>query len=181
MEPESTNTRPVSTYFAPAVRVRQLPAKLSAGAEPGDDLPADVLGDLLSAQVTLLNTGSSQYSLTFNNWYATTATDRAGPDRPGDRELASGGRPLWPRFKYNDFSLLYFGQRLRVDMRYWPDASDSGGTSSAAGLDAAARGAEVGADDQRPRDGHAVRVHPLVGGEGDAQRRGRPEPAARPT
>jgi len=49
----------------------------------------------------------------------------AGSPMPGTSQLSSGSQPLWPRFKYNDFGLIAFGQRLRVDMRYWPKTQPS--------------------------------------------------------
>src|SRR5581483_10338590 len=36
--------------------------------------------------------------------------------------------PEWPRFKYNDFALIAFGQRLRIDLRYWPEQASSNGS-----------------------------------------------------
>src|SRR5205085_313374 len=34
--------------------------------------------------------------------------------------------PEWPRWKYNTFDLVKFGQRLRVDLRYWPEHGAQG-------------------------------------------------------
>jgi hypothetical protein len=118
--------RVVSTYFAPAVQISALGA-LSSGPTGGALLPDDVLGDIVRAEVTRVCSGASQYSITFNNWCTSTAVDRAsqgaaGSTMPATSQLSGGSQPSWPRFKYNDFGLLYFGQRLRVDMRYWPDA-----------------------------------------------------------
>jgi len=95
-------------------------------ATNGTSLPDDVLGDIVRVEVTRVCSGASQYSVTFNNWYTSTAQDRAAPGQAGSaprsrEQLSSGNKPLWPRFKYNDFDILYFGQRLRIDMRYWPD------------------------------------------------------------
>jgi hypothetical protein len=119
-----TSNRAVSTFFVPAIQVSALDA-MSAGAQPGTPLPADVHADIIQAQVTRVCNGASQYSITLNNWYTTTARDRAsggasGP-QPGARELSGLSQPRWPRFKYNDFGLIAFGQRLRIDMRYWPN------------------------------------------------------------
>ncbi|MEO8681355.1 MAG: hypothetical protein ABI665_20055 [Vicinamibacterales bacterium] len=116
-----------ASYYVPGVRVARLARQLQSGSEPGTLLPKSVLGDLVRAEVTRVNTGVSQYSLTFNNWYLATAQDRAQHlDDLGDgapREVVDGATraPYWPRFKYNDFSLLSFGDRLRVDMRYVPE------------------------------------------------------------
>ena len=114
-------------YLAPAVRLMKLPDVPRAGAEAGEAIESDVLGDLLRLEVTRAHTESAQYSLTFNNWYASTAVERA--KELDTREIAGGRSPRWPRYKYNDFQLLRFGQRLRIDMRYWPapnsDARDA--------------------------------------------------------
>jgi hypothetical protein len=117
--------RVVSTYFAPAVQISTLGA-LSNGPATGTLLPDDVLADIVHAEVTRVCSGASQYSVTFSNWYTSTAVDRAsqgaaGSGNPSTSQVSSGRQPRWPRFKYNDFGLLYFGQRLRLDMRYWPD------------------------------------------------------------
>lgn len=117
--------RVVSTYFAPAVQISTLGA-LSSGPTCGALLPDDVLGDIVHAEVTRVCSGASQYSVTFNNWCTSTAVDRAsqgaaGSTMPPTSQLSGGSQPSWPRFKYNDFGLLHFGQRLRLDMRYWPD------------------------------------------------------------
>src|SRR5262249_2715643 len=128
--------RPGKTYFVPAVRIARLAPRLSPG-EQGDILPQDVLYDVTRAEATRVNTGARQYSPNFTNWYVATGTDRAdrsgagGPPSSGARglgrpaaehELLQGRNPTWPRFKYNDFYLVRFGDRLRLDMRYWPDA-----------------------------------------------------------
>jgi hypothetical protein len=117
--------RVVSTYFAPSVQISTLGA-LSSQKSNGSLLPDDVLGDIVHAEVTRVCSGASQYSITLNNWYTSTAVDRAsqstgGSNQPTSTELSSGSQPRWPRFKYNDFGIIAFGQRLRVDMRYWPD------------------------------------------------------------
>jgi hypothetical protein len=121
--------RPGTSYYAPGARVAKLAPKLQAGGEAGQLLPEDVLGDLTRAEVTRVSSGASQYTLTFNNWYLSTARDRGHQD---DRFYQLGAReaiddttkartPFWPRFKYNDLALLRFGDRLRVDLRYVPE------------------------------------------------------------
>ena len=132
----STPNRVVTTYFAPGVQISTLGA-LSSQPTNGTLLPDDVLGDIVHAEVTRVCSGASQYSVTFNNWYTTTAVDRAsqgsaGSPMPATSQLAGGNRPLWPRFKYNDFGILAFGQRLRVDMRYWPDVTSGAQLSTPA-------------------------------------------------
>src|SRR5438093_11937017 len=118
----------ISTYFVPGIRLRKLPAQLAAASQPGTGLDADVIADILRAEVTLVSSGAAQYSITFNNWYASTATDRGGSKPVGLREVRGRTNgPLWPRYKYNDFSLLAFGQRLRIDMRYFPKARGTPG------------------------------------------------------
>src|SRR5262249_2716963 len=130
--PTTPGRRPGTTYFSPAVRIARLD-KLSVGREQGALLPDDVLYDVTHVAVSRVNSGPSQYTITLNNMYLSTATDRAGAERrdtgtqpresAATRELLVKGRPAWPRFKYNDFHHLAFGQRLRIDMRYWPEQS----------------------------------------------------------
>lgn len=130
--------RPGRAYFVPGIRIARLEPRLSPG-EQGTLLPQDVIYDVLRVEVNRVATGASQYSVTFNNWYAATGTDRAehgsagAPPSPSARglgspaaehELVQGRNPTWPRFKYNDFFLVRFGDRLRIDMRYWPDAAE---------------------------------------------------------
>jgi hypothetical protein len=118
--------RPGTAYFVPGVRISKL-GPFQRGAAPAQavELPSDVLADVLQVEVTRVNTVASQFSVTFNNWYTTTAADRAAPERLGAREIQGRSQPLWPRYKYNDFSLLAFGDRLRIDFSYWLDASNS--------------------------------------------------------
>ena len=119
--------RPGTSYYVPGVRVFKLGKKLQATGETGTPLPKGVLGDLVRAEVTRVNTGVSQYSLTFNNWFLSTAQDRSqhlddvGAGSPEEAIDAETYAPFWPRFKYNDFKLLSFGDRLRIDMRYVPE------------------------------------------------------------
>src|SRR5215831_337984 len=113
--------RPGQTYFVPGVRIMEL-GELKPGPEPGRQM-IELEPDIISVEVTQVNTGSGQYCITLNNWFDTLPADRPNLVNPvGDkRELFAGGQPLWPRFKYDDFAVLRFGQRLRIDMRYWPD------------------------------------------------------------
>jgi hypothetical protein len=130
MFPPATPNPVVTTYFAPAVQISTLGA-LSSQPTNGTPLPDDVLGDIVHAEVTRVCSGACQYSVTFNNWYTSTAVDRAsrgpaGSPMPTPSQLSGGSQPLWPRFKYNDFGILHFGQRLRVDMCYLRDVTLSG-------------------------------------------------------
>jgi hypothetical protein len=133
----SIPNRVVTTYFGPAVQISTL-GELSSQPTNGTLLPDDVLGDIVHAEVTRVCSGASQYSVTFNNWYTTTALDRAsqgsaGSPMPSTSQLAGDSQALWPRFKYNDFGILAFGRRLRVDMRYWPDVTAGAQLSTPAG------------------------------------------------
>jgi Bacteriophage probable baseplate hub protein len=127
----ATPERPGTSYYVPGVRVAKLQPTLQASGDAGTLLPKGVLGDLIRAEVTRVNSGASQYSLTFNNWFLSTAKDRTqhlddlGAGNP--REAVDGGTnaPYWPRFKYNDFAFLRFGDRLRIDMRYIPEPTGS--------------------------------------------------------
>src|SRR5207247_841251 len=90
----------ISTYFVPGIRLRKLPAQLAAASQPGTGLDADVIADILRAEVTLVSSGAAQYSITFNNWYASTATDRAGSKPAGLRGAGHRqrrGRPEPPQ------------------------------------------------------------------------------------
>jgi uncharacterized protein len=117
--------RPGSSFFAPGVRIRKLDA-LQAGPQPGEDIPADMAADIQSVEVTRVHNGGSQYSITLNNWYTSTAADRRVAREIGERELRGRETPEWPRWKYNHFDLVTFGQRLRIDLRYWPEQATAG-------------------------------------------------------
>lgn len=113
--------RPGQTYFVPGVRIVKL-GPLKPGPEKGTVL-TELEPDILRVEVTRVNTGSGQYCITLNNWFDTLPADRK--EGFGKRELIRGEQPAWPRFKYNDFQVLQFGNRLRIDMRYWPDPDSS--------------------------------------------------------
>lgn len=116
----ATVARPGQTYFVPGVRIMRLgpPTPFPEAGEEIRELRADLLG----VEVTKVHHGSGQYCFTLNNWYDTLpANRRADPSVQGREIIGSSGQPLWPRFKYNDFQVLQFGMRLRIDMRYWPD------------------------------------------------------------
>ena len=131
--------RPGSAYFAPGVRLAKLAAQLQPQGEAGDVLPPDVHADIVRAEVTLTNTGLATWSLTLNNAYLSTAADRPADDPTGGAAGAVDARerldahrtPFWPRFKYDDFGVLRFGDRLRVDFRYWPDRAPSAAPATA--------------------------------------------------
>jgi hypothetical protein len=111
--------RPGQTYFAPGVRV----LRLSPVPHPGPDVEAEEIvelrQDILSVSVTRPCTGAAQYCILLNNWFDSLRRDRA--QGVGPREQILNGQPAFPRFKYNDFKVLDFGMRLRIDMRYFPD------------------------------------------------------------
>ena len=109
--------RPGQSFYVPEVRVALL-GPLRAGPEPGPVL-TDLQGDLLRVEVTRVASGVSQYQLTLNNWFHSLPRERGGAPPPGPAPQEA--RLLHPRYKYNHFEMLRFGQRLRIDMRYWPD------------------------------------------------------------
>jgi len=116
-------TRPGQTYFVPGVRISKL-GKLRPGPEEGIEL-TEVQPDILWVQVTLVHHGVGQYCIRLNNWYDTLPADRSTPQPPRmANEVMIGNVPAWPRFKYNDFSIFRFGDRLRIDMRYYPDPAE---------------------------------------------------------
>jgi hypothetical protein len=100
------STRAGRSFYVPEVRIAKL-GQLRSGPEAGDILQ-DLRGDILRVEVTRVASGLSQYSITLNNWFPTGRAPREQ-------------KHLFPRFKYNHFDVLGFGQRLRIDMRYWPD------------------------------------------------------------
>ena len=97
-----------SKLFAPDVRLAAL-GPLSTNGQQGEILEA-ARENIVSVEVTRINTGSSHYSITLNNWDNAIAARRDAQQQN------------WPPFKYNDFDIFEFGMRLRIDMRYWPDA-----------------------------------------------------------
>lgn len=115
-------TRPSAYYFAPDLRLIKLEDKLQTGGENGSVLKGHILADLVSAEVTMVNTGLATYTLTFNNTILTTAKDRKDEETAGTADYAPPPTGAWPRYKYNDFDVFRFGRRLRVEFRYWPEA-----------------------------------------------------------
>src|SRR5262245_52111550 len=126
-------TRVGTALFAPRVRILRLGPKLVSEPEVGTEL-AFVQQDILRVEVTRVSSGGAQYSLTLNNWFDKLPADRTleewlrgvFPIPSGDQSSApveelESFRPLWPRYKYNDFQQFRFGDRLRIDMAYWPD------------------------------------------------------------
>lgn len=113
-------TRPGQTYFVPGVRIVKL-GKLKPGPEKGIEL-TEAQADILAVQVTLVHHGVGQYCIRLSNWYDSLPEDRKPPQPPRmASEVMVGSVPAWPRFKYNDFQIFQFGDRLRIDMRYFPD------------------------------------------------------------
>ena len=108
-----------SSFFVPGVRVKHV-GELQRTSDAGSDI-ADLALDIVSVKVTRVNHGTSQYEIVLNNW------------RDNARE-ETGGRS-WPLHKYNALDRLFFGQRLRIDMRYWPDAVDGLSSTAASAQD----------------------------------------------
>ncbi|MBX2796109.1 MAG: hypothetical protein KTR31_00530 [Myxococcales bacterium] len=123
MRPGAVATRPGQTYFVPGVRIHKL-GKLHRGRDEGVEI-TEAQHDILEVSVTQVHHGVGQYCITLSNWHDTLPADRRAP-RPARQanERVVNGTPVWPRFKYNDFSLFQFGERLRIDMRYFPDPVD---------------------------------------------------------
>lgn len=114
--------RPGQTYFVPGVRIM----RLSKIPHPGPDIEAEEIvelrQDIIAVSVTRPCTGAAQYCITLNNWFDSLPRDRAKGFGPREEREPGTANPAWPRFKYNDFTVLDFGMRLRIDMRYFPDA-----------------------------------------------------------
>jgi uncharacterized protein len=118
----------VSTYFIPGLRISTLLSPLAAGSESAKELSPDVLGDVVQAEVTRVCNGASQYSFTLNNYkpgtiYAPVSNALGIANALNPTSLSAGPEPSWPPYKYNDFSIIAFGQRLRIDMQDWRDPS----------------------------------------------------------
>ena len=62
------------------------------------------------------------YSFTLNNYIAAPLAS-VGATSNAPASLVGGNQPSWPPYKYNDFSLIAFGNRLRIDMQDFRDAS----------------------------------------------------------
>ena len=105
--------------------------QLSKMPHPGPDIEAaeitEIRPDIMSVTVIRPCTGAAQYCITLNNWFDSLPRDR--DQGVGSREPIVGGQPAFPRFKYNDFKVLDFGMRLRIDMRYFPDPEATLSTS----------------------------------------------------
>ena len=122
-----------STYFVPGLRISVLPANLTSASQPGTALPDTVLRDVIQAEVTRVCSGASQFSFTLNNYVASTIYSPDAISIGGTPSSLSGGtRPAYPPYKYNDFSLIAFGTRLRLDMQDWRDPSTERRLSSPA-------------------------------------------------
>ena len=114
------SARPGQTYYAPGVRVMRLSKVPHAGPDVEAEEIVELRQDILSVTVIRPCSGAAQYCITLNNWFDSLPRDRAAGVGPRE-EMAPDGRPASPRFKYNDFTVLDFGMRLRIDMRYFPD------------------------------------------------------------
>jgi len=123
-----TPPRPGQTYFTPGVRVM----RLSKMPHPGPDVEAqeivELRQDIISVTVIRPCTGAAQYCIVLNNWFDSLPRDRNQGVGPRE-EMGPDKEPVFPRFKYNDFKVLDFGMRLRIDMRYFPDAESTLSTS----------------------------------------------------
>lgn len=83
--------------LAPGVRIALL-ADNVAPEERERALLEQLRRDLISLEITRHASGPGEYKLTLANW-----------------------DPHSFRHRYNDFAVIRFGNRLRIDLRYWPD------------------------------------------------------------
>jgi hypothetical protein len=118
--PAPVAARPGQTYFVPGVRVLLLGDVPKPGPEKAVKELVEIQPDILSVSVTRPCSGAAQYCIELNNWWDLLPQDRAN-HTGRQEEIDPSGQPAWPRFKYNDFKVLDFGKRLRIDMRYFPD------------------------------------------------------------
>src|SRR5260370_17968240 len=116
--PAPVVARPGQTYFVPGVRVMRLNPMPHAGRDTDAQEIVELRQDIISVTVTRPCTGAAQYCIVLNNWFDSLPRDRARG--VGPREEIIAGQPAWPRFKYNDFPVLDFGMRIRIDMPYFP-------------------------------------------------------------
>jgi phage protein D len=86
------------TLYAPQARLFDLASN--------EEVATTTSSDLVSVQVTLVNTGAAQVSMTLNNQAEDPATD-----------------PVFPPWRYNDLVKFKPGQRIRVDFRYGRQSS----------------------------------------------------------
>src|ERR1700677_1039998 len=122
MDQNSAPQSVVSTYFVQGFRVTKLPPTVNDTSQPGTQLPDGIIGDVVPAEVTRVCTGASQYSFTLNNYIA-APLGSVGATSNAPASLVGGNQPSWPPYKYNDFSLIAFGDRLRIDMQDYRDPS----------------------------------------------------------
>jgi hypothetical protein len=122
MDQNSAPQSVVGTYFVQGFRVTKLPPIVNDTSQPGTQLPDGIIGDVVQAEVTRVCTGASQYSFTLNNYIA-APLGSVGATSNAPASLVGGNQPSWPPYKYNDFSLIAFGDRLRIDMQDYRDPS----------------------------------------------------------
>src|SRR4051812_41702694 len=118
---DPVTARPGQTYFVPGVRVMLLSRMPHSGPDVEAQEIIELRQDIISVSVTRPCTGAAQYCIVLNNWFDSLPQDRAKGVGPRERLVTGTAQPVWPRFKYNDFKVLDFGLRLRIDMRYFPD------------------------------------------------------------
>src|SRR5258708_34946777 len=85
--------------FAPQARLCSLPS--------AEELMQTTQADVISVQVTQVNTGPSLLSITLNNHFES-----------GDAPPAPQTKPGFPPWRDNDLNRLKPGQRIRVHFRY---------------------------------------------------------------
>lgn len=126
--PAPVAARPGQTYFVPGVRVMRLDRLPKPGPEKGKEIE-ELRQDIISVTVTRPCSGAAQYCITLNNWFDSLPRDRSVGVGPREELEPGTANPVWPRFKYNDFKVLDFGMRIRIDMRYFPDPEPTLSTS----------------------------------------------------
>ncbi|KYF79080.1 phage late control D family protein [Sorangium sp. So ce394] len=96
-------TDPITQFYAPRARLVDADSELVIGGGRGGSSTSDPALDLISARVTLVNTGVGQLQVVLNNQVFGTGDD---------------GLPVVPPWLYNGLDRLRFGQRVRLDLCY---------------------------------------------------------------
>lgn len=94
-------TDPVTQFYAPRARLVDVASEQVIGGALGGGQSGPAALDLISATITLVNSGTSQLKVVLNN-----------------QIFDDNGLPAAPPWLYNGLDRLRFGQRVRLDLAY---------------------------------------------------------------